>query len=203
MSVSSFRQLSRKMEIDMDSSNSATVPACFGTGEVIPNRYHPGCIVIDSLNVLCLLGYHRLRLEFLLHVLLEIALPAPDFICIGDANTPYILKQTQSRQHADIFNRLCDHYPDHFLQCTGGTQADPFILAECALRSGCIVSNDRYRQYAHAYPWVTSQPDRFLRLNLFRDALYVGTRRILLQSRLPSLVRAVCGALDKRYRDIS
>jgi hypothetical protein len=155
-------------------------------------------VVVDGLNVIRLKGRQSPRLDFLLNVLLDVANRADDFFCIFDANTWYELNEWQGPQWADAYAKLCNDHPDHFIECTGGTPADTLILAESAVRDALIVSNDRYRDYANAYPWVKTDRSRFWRLNPVRDAIHIGDHRITLKSDPSALVQELKLILENR-----
>jgi Zc3h12a-like ribonuclease protein len=155
------------------------------------------CVIIDASNVIRVSGIPHPRLELLFHVLLEVALPARDFLVVGDANLTYELANYR-RNYAEIYEQLCIRHPRHFVRCTGGSRSDPIVLAECAIADGVIVSNDRYRDWQSLFPWIGWRRDRFLRLNLVREALYIGDRRYPLRETIEALARRVSDVMHKR-----
>ena len=100
-----------------------------------------------------------------------------DSLCIFDANTRYVLRDSQGPDAASIYLRLLREYPAFFAECTGGTRADDLILAEADARTATVVSNDRFRDYRMAYSWLTD-PTRALRVNRIRDHVHIGGHRI-------------------------
>jgi hypothetical protein len=143
-------------------------------------------VLIDGLNMIRLHG-GRPRLANLLTVVLHVARTAPDFGCVCDANTRYVLQDAQRFLDVEGYKYLLHNHRDFFVEVTGGTRADDVILAEADARSATVISNDRFQKYDARYPW-TKDDSRILRVNNFRNHLHFSDRRFVVRDNLRALI---------------
>lgn len=153
-------------------------------------------IVLDGTNIIRH-GVGAPHLQLLLQVVIESALPANDFICFFDAPTFYELRNKRGQRHSEAFEKLLYRYPDHFIECTGGTAADPFIIREADARNATVISNDLFREFHEIFQW-TRDYNRFIRIKAVRDVLYIHDRRIAMQGDLDTLMQAFTSVMDLR-----
>jgi hypothetical protein len=71
---------------------------------------------------------------------------------IFDANAGYLL--TDRYQHDQFFSLTLDLPQDRVMVVPKGTPADPFLLMAARDMGARIVTNDRFRDWAEAYPEV-------------------------------------------------
>jgi hypothetical protein len=149
-------------------------------------------VIVDGLNLIHRLGHGRPQLTPMLLVVLEVAANARDFSCVFDASTKYALRGYERWAYEEFVRR----YPDHFIEVTARTQADPVILAEAAVHSAIVVSNDVFKKYFDQYPWVKND-ERVIRANRFRDHLHFLGRRIPIPTIVKPAVRQLNAVIER------
>jgi hypothetical protein len=143
-------------------------------------------VLIDGLNIVRLHGASP-KPSHLLTIVLHVARVAPDFACVFDANTRYVLQDSHRLADVQGYQYLLRRHGSFFVEVTGGTRADDVILAEADARSAIVVSNDRFQKYDARYPWTKSDT-RILRVNNFRNYLHFSDRRFAVRDNLRALI---------------
>lgn len=128
-------------------------------------------VLVDGTNLIRLARGGEPHLTTLLSVTVAMASYVQDFICVFDANTPYLLKREP--QEATAYHELIARFSEFFVEVTGGTRADDVILPEAEERNALIVSRDRYRDYADQYPWLLSM-NRLVFINQIHSQIRLG-----------------------------
>jgi len=154
------------------------------------------CFIVDGLNIIRETGLRKAQLERLLSLLVVLTQKGYDFICIMDANVRHVLREGQSELASRTYEWLRDAFPDHFIECTGGTRADPVILREASDRNAIVISNDRYRDYEDEYGWVVDET-RIWKFNVVRDHMHIHTMKISIHKSLTDLNCMLCIALGQ------
>ena len=115
------------------------------------------------------------------------------FICFFDANTIYTLEKAKKTDEADIFDGLCHDFPDLFIEVSGGTRADDYILDYAHSHGTPIISKDRFRDFEEKYPWLKSNS-----LRRVPFVIYSGTLQIVpmgIQAAIPTDLAAAESSL--------
>ena len=72
-----------------------------------------------------------------------------------DASTPYRLREKGAPDDEACYRQALKARPDIFVEIPGGQQADAYLLMQAARdASAVVISNDRFRDREHLYPWV-------------------------------------------------
>lgn len=72
-----------------------------------------------------------------------------------DASTPYRLREKGMPGDEARYRQALQARPDVFVEIPGGQQADAYLLMQAANDpSSVVISNDRFRDREHLYPWV-------------------------------------------------
>lgn len=72
-----------------------------------------------------------------------------------DASTPYRLREKGAPGDEARYRQALKARPDIFVEIPGGQQADAYLLMQAANDpSSVVISNDRFRDREHLYPWV-------------------------------------------------
>jgi len=82
------------------------------------------------------------------------------FKAFFDANTFYTLMKAGKKDDAFAYRRICHDYPDFFIEVPGHNRADDFLLDYADKGTASVISNDRFRDFALKYGWLTSNPSR-------------------------------------------
>lgn len=115
-------------------------------------------VVIDGLNVCYWSGAEKREpaLTIVLTVCVELARQHISFFVFFDANTPHLLREAGDNTSLEVYKHLLAKWPALFSEVPGRIKADEFILQKAHSDNAFIVSNDQYRDYMDAYPWVVS-----------------------------------------------
>jgi hypothetical protein len=133
-------------------------------------------VVIDGLNVCYWSGAEKREpeLTIVLTICVELARRHIPFFVFFDANTPHRLREAGDNTSPDVYKRLLDSWSTLFSEVPGRIKADEFILQKAHGDNAFIVSNDQYRNYVDAYPWVVSD-DRLIKDTVAGDRVFIPT----------------------------
>ncbi len=130
-----------------------------------------GIVIIDGLNVIRVKGKDNPDLRVLLAVIGWLVDNQRDFLCFFDAATHFTWAGESDKK---TYERLLasDH---HFIEVTGGMQADDVIVDEAKSHSdSVIISNDQFRQFNEGpsgdFEWLK---DKLVKVVLSRDVVRV------------------------------
>lgn len=169
-------------------------------------------LLIDGANVMRSYDEGRVSLAVLLTIILVLLKRGVSFFCIFDANTRYVIRESESAGDEQAYARLLKELPKHFAEATGGISADEFLLVRADKRDACILTNDRFTSskgdYSSRFPWVTSARERLIKGKLMGDEVTIPSLRIdvPVRSNVPEmydeLVTALSAGRDKGNMDI-
>jgi Zc3h12a-like Ribonuclease NYN domain len=95
-----------------------------------------------------------------------------DFKVVLDASTFHSLRASARSSGAVLLEQLCQEEPDRFFIVTGSTRADGVILHEAEEYGLSVISNDLFRDYQAASPWLKDKySERLIQGNLQRNEL--------------------------------
>ena len=148
-----------------------------------------GLIVIDGLNLFFANNFHP-RLEAVLTVFADIIASGYDATCVFDATTRYKIADRQGGEYVEAYIRLLDRYGDFFVETTGGVPANAIVLSLAEMHNARIVSNDQYRDWQEDFDFL-AEKNRIIKVNAWRDVLFVGSQRLRIDSDLRTAMAKV------------
>jgi hypothetical protein len=158
-------------------------------GEIVRPKHY----IVDGLNV-C--HWHRGRpsLAPLLTLAIELVKRRCSLTCIFDASTSAEWLEGAS---LSAYRTLLASYPDDFVEVSGGSRADEFILLRADTCGGCVISNDHFRKYERDFGWIRSTPSRLIKGKVIAGNLLVPdlTIDIPIKGRVPDLAADLASAL--------
>lgn len=120
-----------------------------------------GSYTVDGLNVIRSFSpYQPPSIAILLTMLVALRQKEWTFKCFFDNNTYYVLNEAKLNDHARLYVDLCKEFPDNFVEVPTNNRADDYILDYAHSHGTPIISNDRFRDYAATYPWITNPQRR-------------------------------------------
>jgi hypothetical protein len=139
-------------------------------------------VVIDGLNVF-FASRQSPKFENVLAIAADVIANDYDLYCVFDASTRYTVRDRQGSQHVKAYLHLLEHFSNLFIETTGGSCADEVILNLAEMYDARIISNDRYRDWINDFHFLTDR-NRVIRVNTFKDILFVGKQRLRVDSDL-------------------
>ncbi len=119
----------------------------------VPSDELSNMVVVDGSNVMHWNGGEP-RLETVLEVLAYLRWQGRTPGIVFDANAGY--KIAGKYLHDGSFAKRLGLPQDRVMVVPKGTPADPYILTAARDLGACIVSNDRFRDWADSYPEIAS-----------------------------------------------
>lgn len=124
---------------------------------VVPEQ-KPKTYIIDGLNIVYTCAREQPpSLGVLLLLLNALRDSKINFICIFDASTRHKLEREGEPDSKEIYKKLLYRRPTVFSEVPGGTCADDYILNDANDKDLPVISNDRFRDYAKQFPWVSEE----------------------------------------------